>query len=343
MRIIIVTPSLQEHDAIGNDIAFQKKLLENAGCEVLLYANSAALPYAGMMLERNELESHIQDPANLLIYHHSVNWEYGAHILKSMRAKCIVKYHNITPYEFFEPYDIMALISTMKGRNQTRAFAESGKVHRYFCDSHYNAREILAEGVRPEDVEVVPPFTRLDDFQSQPINQKLLEEQLDRKLNVLFVGRLVPNKGHRHLIETVSRYIDIFGDDIVLNVVGKYFPNGQFLGELEQALAEAHIGDRIRFIQDASFRDLKTYYISSHVFLLMSEHEGFCVPILEAQYNGLPIVALNRTAVKETLGSTTRTGGRLERVRPPSMLFKAEVVRTSRSSARDARVRRKEL
>lgn len=126
---------------------------------------------------------------------------------------------------------------------------------------------------------------------------------LDGKINVLSVGRIVPNKGFHHAIEVIDRYMSYYGDTIRFYIVGGTDPHFQgYVDELMNRLSNLRLDNNVTFTGKVSFEDLHSYYVASHAFLLMSEHEGFCLPILESQYHKLPIVALDRCAVKDTLG-----------------------------------------
>ncbi len=120
----------------------------------------------------------------------------------------------------------------------------------------------------------------------------------------MFVGRIVPNKGHKHLLRTVYYYKKYFDNNILLYIIGKW-DNGlrKYNNEIYDLIDKLNLNDNVNIIDDCNFRDLHTYYSYCKVFLLMSEHEGFCVPIIEAQYHQLPVIALNKCAVGETLGN----------------------------------------
>ena len=121
-------------------------------------------------------------------------------------------------------------------------------------------------------------------------------------LNILFVGRLVAQKGIHHLLHTLDHYIGAYGDQVRLHLVGQIFHNKNFVKELEELTEKLRLSSYIKIHGKTSFDALATLYRLCDVFLIMSEHEGFCVPIVEAQFHGLPIVALDRGAVGETLG-----------------------------------------
>ena len=121
--------------------------------------------------------------------------------------------------------------------------------------------------------------------------------------NILFVGRIAPNKGHYHLIRTLRRYIHNYGINVRLHLVGEVNPAlGKYYKFLENEIEKNSLSDFVKFHQKVDSQTLYTFYKYSTVLLILSEHEGFCVPIIEAQHFRLPIVAWNQCAVGETLG-----------------------------------------
>ena len=123
------------------------------------------------------------------------------------------------------------------------------------------------------------------------------------KKHFLTVGRIVPNKGHIHLIHTINSYIKFFGAAVKLHIIGSFcMQNERYYYELEKLINRFHLGGQIHFQQNTNFDEMHTYYRTVDAMIMMSEHEGFCVPIAESQFHELPIIALNRGAVEETLG-----------------------------------------
>ena len=152
-------------------------------------------------------------------------------------------------------------------------------------------------------MEIVPPFHKLDAFKDAEIDTALANELQDGNVNILSVGRLVPNKGHKHLIRVIAKYVEMYDANIRLNLVGGIDPELNAYADELGALIEVNgLQENVRITGPVSFDALHTYYQYSHLFLLMSSHEGFCLPVIEAQFHMLPIIALNRCAVSETMG-----------------------------------------
>ena len=303
MNIIIANSVIFEHDAIGNDVLQQFQVLKGHGFSVFLYAEKVVADFAPYLLNRKAVEAMLQDKHNILIYHHGTLWEQGERLLNSAACIVLFKYHNITPPKYFEGYSEEYVVATTKGREQTERFAKNKHISHFLADSNFNRDELISYGASRDIVTILPPFLKIVDNNREKVNSTLLQKLSDGKLNVLFVGRLAPNKGHAHLIETIHAYTCFYDRNIRLNIVGGIDPRLEgYYSDLIARISYYRLHDIISFRERVDFIDLTTYYKASDIFLLMSEHEGFCVPILEAQYHRLPVIALNRGAVKYTIG-----------------------------------------
>jgi glycosyltransferase involved in cell wall biosynthesis len=303
MKYLLITPTLTQHDAVSNDVMGQHEFLIKEGHEVYLYAENFHQTMGHLVVSELLLDQLLSSQSTNLVYHHSIEWVIGFSMLVRFKGKLFIKYHNITPPEFFAPYDNFSEGITRNGRLQTKKIVKLEKTFRYLSDSLCNAEDLKEAGVADSMIRIVPPFHKVDKFNEISTNATLAE-RLSKSggVKLLFVGRLSPNKGHIHLIQTVKRYIEVYGEDIELHLVGLIWSIEKFLKPLEELVNQNRLGGHIYVHTKVSAQDLKTFYKYCDIFLLMSEHEGFCVPIVEAQFHGLPIIALDRTAVKETLG-----------------------------------------
>ncbi|MGH9678266.1 MAG: glycosyltransferase, partial [Candidatus Acidiferrum sp.] len=122
-------------------------------------------------------------------------------------------------------------------------------------------------------------------------------------INLLFVGRVSPHKGHKRLLRVASLYKSLYGTDVRLTIVGGLDDQlGIYYRELRKEIAARRLDGRVFFTGKVTPSQLKTFYKSADVFLCVSEHEGFCVPLVEAMRLGVPIVAYADCAVGSTLG-----------------------------------------
>lgn len=298
--IILMHQTVTNHDAIGNDIERMYQLLSKGNdCYVYaVYQLNTNVTYISI----DKLKKEIKKSDTVIIFHHSGFWEQGEAILDEAECKLVIRYHNITPPEFFEPYDEFYYSQCKYGREQTERLIEKYPQAIWLSDSEYNQKEI--HDVPPEQLVICPPFHKIGEWKEKLPSEKVLQELLyDNRLQVLFVGRIAPNKGHLFMLEVLSCYCENYDRSIVLRIVGR--PDDLLKGYNEKIRQHIHcheLEDNVRFIGEITDSTLLAYYLGSDAFLCVSEHEGFCVPILEAQSCELPILARNLCAVPDTLG-----------------------------------------
>ena len=304
--VVILTPAWMHGDGVGHDVEGMTRALSGAGCDVHVYAPLGYAPaYASWKVTANQIRPLLDRPDTILIYHHSIGFPELERLLAA--AKCrhrILRYHNVTPPEFFEGYNQDWVDNCANGR---RATVEVTKLCNAYCvPSLYDARDLVHAGASVDDIYYVPYFHKLDDFDRVTPAPEVLERlESDKRLHVLFVGRRVPNKGHLHLIRAIGAYVRMYDRDIALHLVGasdgslaRY--NEEIRAEIEQHGLQANV-----YLYDKSpFPEIVAYYKGCDVFLCMSEHEGFCIPVIEAEYCGLPVIAHYRRGVPEALGPT---------------------------------------
>lgn len=300
-RILLMLPSYMTNDAVGNDVNIQREVLEQAGFEVAVFAEQVHPELQSTVLDQMSVRTWLCDPRTLAIIQHAIYWPALDTLLELSKCEVWIRYQNITPHEFFEPYSEIAVHASLMGRRQVKALVKSRSISRFVPASSYSSQELVRMGLSGDRSFVLPPFHRADEF---AVAEQGLPPDFDRSaFNVLFVGRVSPNKGHKHLIEVVRYYRAMHGDDIQLHVVGGCGPDlASYKRELDARVRAYRLDAHVRFWQHLPFSKVVGLYKESNVFLLMSEHEGFCVPVLEAQISELPVVAYSCSAVTETLG-----------------------------------------
>jgi glycosyltransferase involved in cell wall biosynthesis len=210
----------------------------------------------------------------------------------------VLQYHNITPAHFWANYSPPLFRLAALGREELRSLA--GQVDLALGDSEYNRREL--EGLGFGRTGVMPIAIDLGRIVNAP-RLPALEELLDDELtNILYVGRIAPNKkieDHIRLAEHYKRYVDA---ECRFIFVGRYDGVPRYFA-MVRALIERYrmLPERFIFTGPVSDDDLATYYRMADAYVSLSEHEGFCVPLLEAMAADVPILAYRSTAVPDTL------------------------------------------
>jgi glycosyltransferase involved in cell wall biosynthesis len=211
----------------------------------------------------------------------------------------VLQYHNITPSHFFAPYhpDLFAL--TARGRQELATLV--GRVDLAIGVSEFNRRELESLGFSP--TLVVPLAVDTARFATAPRCPALEAILLDEFVNILFVGRVAPNKrleDHIRLAEHYKRYVD---DGYRFVFVGRTDAVPRYYSAIRALIAEFKMPpERFVFTGPVPDDELVTYYRCADAYVSLSEHEGFCAPLIEAMAADVPILAYGAGAVPETLG-----------------------------------------
>jgi len=298
-RIAILTPTLTPADAVSNDVLKMRRVLSERGHEVRIFAENSSV--AGERIEAPAAAlSYLRSNDDVLIYHHSIGCTSGVKALKAARCRKIVKYHNVTPPEFFEGISEQHRGLCESGRSQLKDIV-AAQPDLYLAASAFNQSDLIAAGSEEHKTFVVPPFNQADDLRAGIADLELLDSYRDDSVNLLMVGGVRPNKGHADLIEAFATYYYHFNGQARLFIVGagnKAFE--PYAAALKRLIDEWSIDSRIVFTGGVSNEALKSYYLLADALLMTSEHEGFCVPLVEAMAMKVPIVAYASTAIPET-------------------------------------------
>ena len=294
-RIVQLVSSLNFGDAVGNEVIAYKKMFEEAGYTTQIFAETIhkKIP-AGVAYPMRFMPK--LSEKDIIIYHFSSQcglFEY----VKSTEAKVVLRYHNITPPAFFKGYDENAEKATTIGLKQV---AELKKYVDYCLPvSEFNKLDLLRMGYTCE-MQVVPILVRFEDYEQEP-SKSVIDKYSDGRTNILFVGRMAPNKKVEDVISSFHYYKKNFDAGARLFLVGSYNEADKYYKVLKKSIAKLGVKDVI-FPGHIPFTDILAYYRIADVFLCLSEHEGFCVPLVEAMYFEVPIVAYRSCAVPDTMG-----------------------------------------
>jgi len=288
-----VLATLGYGDAIGHEVLGIQRVLRAAGYESDIFVETADPRLEDLTRDFRELvEASHRD--NILIHHFSIGSK-ASRIAYALPDRMVLVYHNITPPEYFVDIHRLLVRLCYHGRRELGAYVN--RCDLALGDSEVNRLELAelgfpATGVLP----VVPGFSHLDG----PPNDLMARQFDDDWTNVLFVGRVIPNKRIENLIRFFATYKFRHNPRARLLIVGSYGGFEPYLMMLHQLAARLDVPD-VHFTGHVSNEELTAYYDVADVFLCASEHEGFCVPIVEAFYKRIPVLALARTAVPATM------------------------------------------
>jgi len=288
-------PTAHHGDAIGDSARRVRQLLRQLGHSSDVFAMDIEPAVAGDVLP-------FDDPSacrgDVTIFHYGIQSPMTK-AFQSLRGRRVLQYHNITPAGFFARWDPNLFRLATRGRAELASLA--GHVDAALGDSEFNRRELAGLGFERTGVfPVAVDAGRVTAAVSLPALEAALDDGL---VNFLFVGRIVPNKmidDHVRLAAFYTRYVDNGGRFIFVgrsDVVPRYY--SAICGLI------ARLGmrrDRMIFTGAVSDEELAIYYQYADVYVSLSEHEGFCVPLVEAMAADVPVLAYSAAAVPDTLG-----------------------------------------
>jgi glycosyltransferase involved in cell wall biosynthesis len=229
-----------------------------------------------------------------LIYHHSIGCEVTDYAIAHSGPKCLV-YHNITPAKFFLPYRPEVAQLLEKGRAELTQLAQHFPLS--VGASAYNAAELVASGFpEPRVLPIAVDPTSWD----LPADAELMRQLQDGKSNLLFVGRISPNKRQDHLLEAFAHYLTM-DREARLILVGGGDINEPYYRHIINTIQKLRLTEYVMLPGQVNNAQLMAFYRTAHLFWSMSEHEGFCVPLVEAMWFDVPVLAYKSSAIPETL------------------------------------------
>ncbi len=279
-------------DAITGDMLEIQRGLKHAGFRSEIYASHIADGLGGKI---RAFERYAGDGSALLIVHHSMGFDRLEQVL-ALPDRKILRYHNITPPDMLSGARMRGYAE--KGRHQLIEYRKHVELGLGVSD--FNRRELVELGYRYTGV--LPIFFRPSSLLDEVPDSALVRE-LKPTFNLLFVGRVCPNKKQVDLVRIFGQYLHTRDAKARLLLVGSWDGSAEYRDEVQAEISRRGLDGAVSLTGRVSASRLAAYYRSSDVLLCASEHEGFCVPLLEAMSFDLPIVAYAAAAVPETLGS----------------------------------------
>jgi L-malate glycosyltransferase len=296
MRVHQWVPAAHQGDAIGDSARRVRQTLRGLGHESEIFALSID----------DELRHEVRpfsDPSSrtgdVTIFHFALPSPMSEAFAALPHGR-VLQYHNVTPARFFAAYAPALFRLASIARDELAGLAAVTDLA--LGDSSYNQHELDEIGFTRTGVMPIAVDTdRLTTAPRQPVLEEILDDGL---VNFLFVGRIAPNKkieDHIRLAEQYKRYIDAYYRFIF---VGRYDVVPQYYAAIRALLTEYKmLDDRFIFTGPVPDAELAAYYRASSVYVSLSEHEGFCVPLVEAMAMDVPVLAYSAAAVPDTLGS----------------------------------------
>jgi len=218
--------------------------------------------------------------------------------LEAHRGRRVLLHHNITPPEFFVGHDPELARICAIGQREFRRLAPH--VDLGLADSEFNRRELEAAGfARTGVLPIYLDFRRYRE-RPDPVLRRMLA---DGPTNLLFVGRVTPNKRQEDLVRLASYWRRFISPDVRLLLVGKLPRRRSYYDALQSFFyEEGFTPAEVVFTGHVDHAELLACYAEADVFVSASAHEGFGVPLVEAMLMDVPVLAYRAGAVPDTLG-----------------------------------------
>jgi glycosyltransferase involved in cell wall biosynthesis len=244
------------------------------------------------------------------MYHSAIGSSVADYLLGLRPKRLVVDYHNITPPSWYEGWNHHLVHGLAWGRAQLSSLGHRARVG--VADSSYNADELRAFGFR--HTEVLPILidpARTDAGIDRAARDRLQAGRTGAQW--LFVGRICPNKCQHDVVKAFALYRRVYDPGAQLWLVGGVSAD-RYADAVRGFADDLGVGDAVTLTGPVDDAVLSAHYAAADVFVALSEHEGFLVPLLEAWHHGVPVLAFAATAVPETLGAG---GLRLDDKAPP--------------------------
>ncbi len=290
-------PMLHRRDAVGEHTRVLRDLLVAAGVPSRIYTEIPDPETADETRHYLEYETDAE-PGDVLVYQVATRSEMAGW-LGARREKVVLNYHSITPPEYFAPWN------NGIARLQVGALAEladlAPKSVMGIGVSDFDADELRRAGCTDVRVIAVDNLGLPPTPPDPAVLESLARHGAGRGPWWLSVGRLAPNKCHQDVIAALFVARDSGSPDAHLTIVGSP-SEPTYAAALKRYAGMLGVADAVEFVSGISEGDLSARYTSADVLVMLSEHEGFGVPLLEAMSHGLPVVAYDAGAVAEVLG-----------------------------------------
>lgn len=284
------SPDISPGDGVSGSLFFIKKILTDIGYETEIYADNIHPELQKYVRPRETYRDHGK---NILFVHHAIaqshfKWFFNLH------DQIVMIYHNITPSHFFVK-NTPHWIVTKEGRRQLAQW--QNKFAGVIADSDYNCEELKNLGYK--NIHTIPLLVDLEKLQKNHGDQTIIDQH-EKTFNLLYVGRIAENKCQHDLIHAFAELCD---KNARLFCVGGV-SSPEYQQYLQELIVSYQLQEQVYLTGRVSNEVLWGYYQAADLFVCLSEHEGFGIPLIEASIAKLPVVAYDSSNIQKTLGNS---------------------------------------
>jgi glycosyltransferase involved in cell wall biosynthesis len=288
-----LTPGFAYGDAISNQTIILRDLLKKQGYKSEIFTEQidpSMTHEARLFKDGKGINKDVG-----LIYHHSIGAGLTDFVINHPGPKSLI-YHNVTPPDLVRDADPELAIKLEQGINDLRRLAPHFRVSA--GDSRFNSLDLEEHGFSPPSVL---PICVAPEKWNIPAEPNMMMRLQDGKDNILFVGRLVANKCQHDLVNAFAEYLSMYGNCRLI-LVGGFIEKESYYQSLKEQVRLRGLEGDVLFAGKVTDNILHSCYRCADLFWSMSEHEGFGVPLIEAMWFDVPVLAYKSSAIPETLG-----------------------------------------
>ena len=293
MRLIQIAHALTLHDGASKFVQKLDGMFQKLGYETVIFAHKLDARIKNEHIRT--MEQFDGTAEDIVIYHMTTGTSFNKWVAKYPH-RIVLYYHNITPAKFFFGNAWGSWLKCIQGRRQLKGVVKN--TFYAWGASEYSCAELRELGLT--EAKPLAAIVEPEKFLERPVVQSIQDKYTDGKLNLLIVGRGVPHKKQDEAIEIVRYYKEHINSDIRLIIVGNMKPS--FEKKLHHMVENYHMQNDVVFAGSVSNDELCSWYRVADALLCLSEHEGFCVPLVEAMVFDKPVFAYAVAAVPETVG-----------------------------------------
>jgi glycosyltransferase involved in cell wall biosynthesis len=300
-------PALHHGDAVGNEARVWRRWLREAGHPCDIFAGTVDHHIATEARSLGEWPA--DDPRAITVFHYGPGSPAGS-LAATGRGPLVLRYHNVTPAAFLAPWAPGPALLAERAREELGELARRAALG--LAVSEFNRRDLVDLGCPRTTVLPLARELRGPGGPRSPVVTRMFR---DGRTNVLVVGRVAPNKKIEDVLAAFAAYQRLFDRGSRLLIAGGHRGFEAYGRALRDQVRRLRL-ERVVFLGHVDDAELRALYSVAHVLLALSEHEGYCAPLLEGMEFGVPVVAYDAAAVRETLG----TAGALLLDKPPEQV-----------------------
>jgi len=290
--------TLSYGDAISSEVLALRRCFRELGLKSEIYCINVHPRYKGEAHDyRDFVGENGSDFPDTVILHYSLGSPLNDLYMSLTKATRSLIYHNLTPPHWFEGINPRIVADIKRGQEELPNLCRN--THNLIADSHFNAGELKELGFSASVLELMIDPARWD-VPANPGIAALLKD--NPGIHLLHIGRFAPNKKIEDILKTFYFLHHHINKNSRLWLAGIDIDTELYSFAIKRLADELRLSHAITFAGCLDDTEIRSLYENATVYICMSEHEGFCLPVIEAMHFGLPVIAYDGSALTDTVG-----------------------------------------